>query len=80
MEKVVSVRLVPKSLKGKNRIREAKTDRWDVVREGAFQGAPALLVQPPGNPNMLRWVLVVGDRDFEATDHATEPTQGVNGN
>lgn len=71
MEKVVSVKLVPKSLKGKNRIREAGTDRWDVLQEGKFQGAPALLVQPPGKSNMLRWVLIVGDRDFEATDHET---------
>jgi len=64
MEKVVSVRLVPKSLKGKNRVREAGTDRWDVLQEGKFQGAPALLIQPPGKPNMLRWVLIIGDRDF----------------
>ncbi len=71
MEKVASVRLVPKSLKGKNRIREARTDRWEVLQEGAFQGAPAILVQPPGKPNMLRWVLIINDRDFEATDHET---------
>lgn len=72
METVKSIRLVPKSLKGKNRIREAKTDRWQVVSEGKFRGAPALLVQPPGNPNMLRWVLIVNDRDFEAVEPETE--------
>jgi hypothetical protein len=72
METIKTIRLVPKSLKGKNRIREAGTDRWSVVSEGKFQGAPALLVQPPEKPNMLRWVLIVNDRDFEAVDPEIE--------
>jgi hypothetical protein len=72
MEKVTSVKPVPKSLKGKNRIREAGTDLWDMLQEGKFQGAPALLVQPPSKSNMLRWVLIVNDRDFEATDYEVE--------
>jgi len=73
MEKVTSVKLIPKSLKGKNRIREAGTDLWDVLQEGKFQGAPALLVQPPGKSNMLRWVLIVNDRDFEIANYEKEP-------
>ncbi len=73
MEKIVSVRLVPKRLKGKNRIREARTDHWLVDAEGKFQGAPALLVYPADNRNMLRWVLIIDDRDFEIADYQTEP-------
>ncbi len=73
MERILSVRLVPRSLKGKNRIREAGTDRWTVASEGKFQGAPALLVHPPGNRDKMRWVLLVDDRDFDMADPETEP-------
>ena len=71
-----TVMLVGKSLKGKNRIREAKTNRWVIVRISDKVGfsqepGPWLLVRPEHERLneeeshwLSRWINEKNDKDF----------------
>ena len=71
------MRLIAKTHKGKNKIREAGTDEWEVAGTSpsvaAFGGAPGLLIQPvrAGFPTIIpmpscrRWIRAENDPDFE---------------
>ena len=65
-----------KTLKGKNKIREAGTNEWKIVRrENSVQslwGRPGVLIEPLPSissqwrpqRNLRRWVLEIDDPDF----------------
>lgn len=68
------MRLIPKTHKGKNKIREAGTDQWEIIRESencpCFDGAPGILIAPRTEDrtfaeNKSRWVRRVNDSDFD---------------
>lgn len=67
-----SVKLHPKSMKGRNKINEAgKPEHWLVLEERDFvsfsqRNGPWLHVAPdiPGNKDLSRWVSTTDDPDF----------------
>lgn len=65
-----SVNLTGKTLKGKNRIREAGTNHWIVLREAdevvfSVRPGPWLFVTPDANKqDFSRWVQLADDPDF----------------
>lgn len=66
--------LAAKTHKGKNKLREAGTDQWRIVRVDekliCFQGRPGLHIEPiiPGDRKqevrLARWVELPIDKDF----------------
>jgi hypothetical protein len=67
------MKLVPKTRKGKNRLHEAGTDEWRIVRRSdsviCFNGKPGILIEPvledrTKADNKSRWVLADNDPDF----------------
>ena len=62
----IMIKMIPKTLKAKNRLREAGTDIWISHGPiGEFRGKSAWLVQAPDNERTLRWVLNDNDPDFD---------------
>lgn len=64
------IRLIPKTLKGKNRIREAGTDIWEVHIEcGQFNFINCFLIAPKDlykkREEKMRWVAHENDPDFD---------------
>jgi len=64
------MKLVPKTHKGRNKIAEAGTDEWRIVKCSdsvvCFNGRPGILIEPAnGNPFLKqRWILADNDPDF----------------
>jgi len=64
------LRLIPKTRKGKNKIHEAGTDQWLVIRREnsviCFWGQPGILIEPDvqGGSLKSRWVRRDDDSDF----------------
>ena len=68
------MKLIPKTLKGKNKIREAGTDQWRIARSmnnvPCLKGVPGLLIEPLTDDedlifNKRRWIRKFNDPDFE---------------
>lgn len=67
------VKLIPKSHKAKNRVRELG-DRWVVVKSGVLKNGvmvdipeenDSFFIHPEGDDRNVRWMKKVGDRDFD---------------
>jgi hypothetical protein len=69
------MRLIPKTHKGRNKIREAGTDEWIIVRSSdsviCLGGAAGHLIAPVAEHatdiRKIRWILQRNDPDFDLT-------------
>lgn len=68
------IKLTPITHKAKNRIREARTDVFCVVKEGILQGTimvdipeenDSMFIHADGDVNNVRWIKKLGDKDFK---------------
>ena len=72
MKQGESIKLVPKTRHGKNRIHQ-HGDEWEILNLSKFKGQPALHLRSKGKTFKMgsswvfdgRWVLLNNDSDFE---------------
>lgn len=74
------VQLRGNTQKGRNRIREAGTDLWEVSTVADFilaskERGPWMLVHPEGHENMSRWVRMKGDFHFKVVKLFIDPEE-----
>ena len=77
MQTQTFVRLTPKTTKGKNRIREAKTDIWLIVKAEEKVNFSSVIGQwilieptqrgPKGKQDLWRWLNMASDADFSVS-------------
>lgn len=69
-----AMKLIPKTLKGKNKIHEAGTDCWEIEKKmdsvPCLQGRPGMLIRPVLDDEdtvwwKKRWVCQSDDPDFD---------------
>ena len=66
-----TIKLIPKTLKAKNRINEAGTDIWNIERVEqvccCLRGKVGMLIQPCNTTDekFRRWVCAKDDKDFD---------------